>query len=113
MTTPQATSWAITPIDAVRVLNQALGADPGAIMWLWRKRVRCNAALAAHRTIQVSGLTPRGPYLLSWLGLLNGIFGIDRRGGSPIVAITDDRSGHIVKFIVAMKIGPRVPRGRA
>jgi len=107
MTQREAKGWTVTPRDAVWVLNQALRADRAAIQRLWARRVACNKTLARHPTIQVWGRGPDGPYRLSWLGLLNGIFGIDVRGGGPVVAVIDDRTGRIQRFIVATQIGRR------
>lgn len=68
----------ITPEEIVKVLNEALAADPVAMYM-----VRCfvtpvNKALADHPSVQVgympdaSKFGPKGPFMLRFIGLING-----------------------------------------
>ncbi len=85
---------AVTPADAVVVLNRALREDPAAVRALFRHRVTCNADLANDPTIQVRAYEHHGdprPPSVSVLGLINGLFGVDKAdGGGWIAAEVDD-----------------------
>lgn len=61
--------------QAVAVLNEALEADPVAMLGLFQHGVSVNDALADHPTIQVDSET--GTAVLRPLGLINGLFGVD------------------------------------
>ena len=65
--------------QAVRVLNEALEADPGAMLALMNFGVTVNQTLADHPTIQVWSKeeTDGQGYRLRPLGLINGLFGVD------------------------------------
>ncbi len=97
---------AITPVDAVAVLNRALRADPSAIQALFRHRVICNEALTEDPTIQVRGpgyedhqghISERAS--VSVLGLINGIFGVSKSDGCGFIEAVMDE-GVIEKFVV-------------
>lgn len=79
---------AVRDIDiAVRVLNEAFAADPGAMHALMHNVVPCNIQLADHPTIVVQGLpnldtnAHSHSFTISPIGLLNGV----------LSAITDKR----------------------
>ena len=74
--------------DAVRVLNEAIDADRQAMENLFSKRVLCNKKFADHPTIQVGGLGD-GRTDFSVLGLINGLFGVDKDGWGAIAALYD------------------------
>lgn len=91
----------ITVEEAVEVLNRAYKADPVAMAGLRYARAVCNEKLAQDPTIQVSGEMrsgrrmvggdvvdgePRMEYSVSYLGILNGLFGIDERTGHGAIA---------------------------
>lgn len=86
--------------DAVRVLNEALAADPEAVNRLFNHRVRVNGALTLHPTIQVVSLSVKDARpedtgearvnTLGVLGLINGLFGVDVDGWGYIVSVHDD-----------------------
>jgi hypothetical protein len=67
MTSPSATVQ-----DAIRVLNEALAAEPAAVRKIFACRPDTSGGLNEHPTIQVG---PTGA--ISALGLINGIFGVD------------------------------------
>lgn len=73
--------------QAVRLLNEALEADPEAIRKLVDFHVDCNIKLAGHPSIQVRTVNKSDSVGL--LGIINGIFGTV--GGGPF-----DGFGHIV-----------------
>ena len=87
--------------NAIRVLNEALEADPEAINRMMRLEVPVNEKLAGHATIQVgtSELDPPHPgKVVRPLGLINGLYGAgDDQWG--FIAMMVDEAGKIVKFI--------------
>ena len=83
----------ITAYDAVELLNQALFDDKEAITKLFQHRVSCNEALAYHPTIQVSE-----DFQVGFLGLLNGIFGVNESQIGHICAVYE--GGELKRFAV-------------
>ncbi len=69
----------VTVEKAVKILNEALEADPVAMNALFNKRVPCNKELGDHKTIQIakSGVYGLDFESLGAIGIINGIFGID------------------------------------
>jgi hypothetical protein len=74
----------ITIEDALVVLNRAFQADPMAMDALSSARVPCNSMLADDPEIQVAsrmtntdGGRPVTQYAVGFLGIINGLFGID------------------------------------
>ena len=89
-------------LEAVKVLNEALAADPIAVNALMRMMVPVNELLAAHPSIQVGKGSDMGgefddAYYMRPLGLINGLFGVNDDGWGYIFAETDDK-GNIVRF---------------
>ena len=85
--------------QAVRVLNEALEADPGAMLALMNFGVTVNQTLADHPTIQVWSKeeTDGQGYRLRPLGLINGLFGVDiYQWGYIAMSLNED--GTIDKF---------------
>lgn len=93
-------SRSITIEHAVEVLNEALNLDQEAVQNLVMSRHPCNAALAAHPTIQVSDAPAVG-----MLGLMNGLFGINRYGCGGIIVEIDDDTGRVIRFRVTSPDG--------
>lgn len=98
-------SKAITPQQAVDVLNSALAADPEATAALVANRVACNQAMADHPTIQVRGydetetLSGEGDgFAIGLLGVINGLFGIDAEGWGAIAVVVEEDKRTIAKF---------------
>lgn len=89
----------VTVAQAIKVLNQALKADPKAISELYGIKVQANERLAKHKTIQVA---KKGCWRneLTFLGLLNGVFGVSskRKGYGFITIDYDEKTGTIKKF---------------
>lgn len=88
---------------AIDLLNEALKRDPAAINALYNKRVKCNDDLAKHPTIQVGWRRPllgKTHNSLSFLGMLNGIFGIStKRVGYGFICVdVNTKTGKIIKF---------------
>ncbi len=85
---------------SLKVLNEALAADPACIEIMVKRRCRCNDALANHPTIQVAldddpPTTYVPSYLVGILGLLNGV--IEAATGERVAAVFDE-SGALVAF---------------
>lgn len=72
--------------EVVDYLNGLLKADRRAIQTLVSTKVKCNEALAFHPTVQVI-ITGPDQYETGVLGVLNGLFGIDEKGDSYIMAV--------------------------
>lgn len=89
----------VSPIDTVNYLNELVDADPDAVRALIVQRVPCNQALAHHPTCRVmdvasvEGAVDRNVgvvgvgYEVGFLGVLNGLFGVDAQGWGAIVAV--------------------------
>lgn len=80
---------ASTVEQAVKILNEALKADPAAVNSLFNNRVACNGNLAKHKTIQVAqsgGPLCNGSYELGVIEIINGLFGVDDTNGGAIAA---------------------------
>lgn len=92
----------VTHQHAVKILNEALKADPTAINKLFLSRVACNEELSQHKTIQVrgyeSGSEPQPPNV-GVLGLINGIFGINDNNGNGFIYMQLNE-GKIDRFFV-------------
>lgn len=74
---------------AINVLNAAVRDDSRAMTQLIAHRIPCNDALANHPTIQCGGYGDT-PVVVGFLGVLNGIFGIDSDGYGGITATLND-----------------------
>ena len=83
--------------QAIKVLNEALEADPEAIKQLLFHRVSTNVGMAEHPTIQVHG-PPEGGYTLGILGLINGLLGAWPDTWGYVCVEVDDHDGHPVRF---------------
>lgn len=94
--------------QAVRVLNEALAADPDAIEELFGHRVQVNEVLADHPTIQVTGSIGEPP-TMNVLGLINGLFGVDDRDWGFIASEHDNEKGRIERFVVLPDEPPEPP----
>lgn len=77
--------------SVVDYLNGLLKADRRAIQELISTKVKCNETLAFHPTVQVI-ITGPDQYETGVLGVLNGLFGIDERGESYIMAVFNDNN---------------------
>ena len=91
--------------NAVRVLNEALEADPDAINELILLQVHVNEKLAQHPSIQVfSPGEENGEriYRLRPLGLINGLFGVNEFECGYIAAQCENEEPHrIIRFVYA------------
>lgn len=70
---------------AVESLNQALKADPKTIQYMMQQRFLCSKSLAEHPTIQSS--ENDGEFSIGVMGLINGLFGVDKDGYGFIAGI--------------------------
>lgn len=93
----------VTPADAVKLLNQALKADPKAMHELVETRASCNNKIAGHPTIQCAvetgAVTGRTSYSVGLVGILNGIFGCQPGTSVGFIAARFDRN-KLVEFEV-------------
>ena len=89
----------ITVSQAIKVLNEALKSDPLAIEGLFSRREFANDDLANHPTIQVGTSNMQGEefHTVRFIGILNGIFGVDAQGNGYI-AEKRDESGMLIGF---------------
>jgi hypothetical protein len=81
--------------EAIEILNGLIELARSAMMALISTRVPCNEALANHPTVQVHARG--GYYSVGFLGILNGMFGVDEDGWGLIMATIDDEVG-LIKF---------------
>ncbi len=79
----------ITVKEAVAVLNDMLKMDPIATKALMTNRVTCNDELANHPTIQVLWTKEMERPEVGALGIINGLFGVDKGDSGPIQVITE------------------------
>ncbi len=90
--------------EAIDVLNRVHRADPTVLPKLIAERVRCNDELAKDPTVQV-GETSDHEYEVGFLGILNGIHGVDSNGQGFIAARYDD-DDQLVEFVFNEKAVP-------
>ena len=91
--------------DAIALMNEALQADSVCITGLCSMRMACNDGLANHPAIQVLDIPMKGTSkrrkdqaVLGFLGILNGLFGVDEKGYGSIAA-SFGKDGIINKFV--------------
>ena len=84
----------ITIDYTIDFLNQLIRTDSFAIAELIANRAPCNKNMANHPTVQVG--IKNDEYCVGFLGVLNGLFGIDDVGYGPITIIFDN-DGKIVR----------------
>lgn len=84
--------------DAIKVLNRIHKVDSTVLPTLIHYRVPCNKQVAEDSTIQVNSYTSAdGGSVVGFLGILNGIFGIQKDGWGYIMARAD-KDGNITYF---------------
>jgi hypothetical protein len=83
----------------VEVLNRALEEDLGAINYLFSQRVSCSDELADDLEIQIAHDSKKGN-TVGFLGLLNGIVGVDSNNRGIVEMLYNDIDG-VVGFLVA------------
>ena len=81
--------------EMLELLNEAIHLHRDAMEVLIDTRVSCNRDLAKHKSIQVMG--KYGNYAVGFLGMLNGLLGIDANKFGPITAYYDEE-GKLTKF---------------
>lgn len=89
-------------IQAIEVLNEAFKIDPLAVKSLFGVRISCNEKLADHETIQVQKYPEDKVYTVGLLGVINGIFGVDREQWGTIAAsyaLTCYTCGDVVEYL--------------
>jgi hypothetical protein len=93
--------WSFLSVDTtIELLNDLIKTDPVAVSRLIEARVPCNPKLAEHPTVQVTGYGEDGGFKVGFLGVLNGLFGVDKDGWGPIAAVFhDDAPEKVVEFV--------------
>lgn len=93
--------------EAVDVLNRIHEADPTVLPALIDFRVPCNKAVADDPTVQVEVRRSEGnvqKFQVGFLGMLNGIFGVQPENGSGWIAAhydgDEDDLGNLTHFSV-------------
>lgn len=84
----------ITIDDALRVLNRAFEADREAITNLRSSKIVCNKALAHDPEIQCC---EDGYYWVGFLGIINGLFGVDQETGFGAIAAEYDTENDVIR----------------
>ena len=90
----------VTLEETAEYLNELLKTDPGTINALFNIRSTCTEAFANHPTVQV-GCQGEGKNRwcqVGFIGILNGLFGIDEKGWGHLVLTLDN--GAITGFSV-------------
>lgn len=80
--------------SVITYLNELIAIDKPAIAALLANRVPCNEYLAEHPTVQVSA--QHGGYHVGMLGIINGMFGVNRQGFGLIRYVFED--GELIRF---------------
>jgi len=93
---------AVTLDEVIRFLNEVLAVDPACVSRVFLGRIRCLPAMAGHPTVQT---TPGPEYHTSGLGILNGLWGVNRAGSGAIIA--NNVNGSITSFSRA--VSPPAP----
>lgn len=86
----------VTIDQAIKLLNEALSADPKAISELISFRVACSKTLDSHPSIQCG--FRNNTTTIGLLGILNGLFGTYEEGCGPISAIVESDLRTIIGF---------------
>lgn len=81
--------------DVIDLLNELNRMDGDVVSALVNTRYRCNDAVVRHPTVQVD--SSEGSPRLGFVGLLNGLFGVDEGGYGPLTAVMDARN-KVVRF---------------
>jgi hypothetical protein len=96
----------VTKEEAVKILNEIHQLDPTVLQPIIDYRVPCNEALANHPTVQVGHWKPDGGLKVGFLGILNGIFGVNDKGWGWIAAEFSEPPEHKLKGFIINE-GPR------
>ncbi len=90
----------VTLRETAEFLNELLKTDPTTINALFNIRIYCNQGLAEHPTVQVGcqGDGKQRTCQVGFIGILNGLFGIDEKGWGHLALDMDN--GSIKRFIV-------------
>jgi hypothetical protein len=90
----------VTLKDTAEFLNELLKTDPTTINALFNIRIYCNQGFSEHPTVQVGcqGEGKRKVCQVGFIGILNGLFGIDEKGWGRLALNMDN--GLITSFSV-------------
>ena len=97
--------------DVLAVLNELVKLDATAMRNLIETRVECNEDLSKHESIQVWMDKEKKVYMVGFLGILNGLFGVSETGCGIINAIYNLKcgNGHKGKDVDGTVIGADCP----
>lgn len=87
----------VTLQEVCDLLNEFIKRDPSCAQKLLSSTAECNTDIINHPTIQVLDIDNKCK--VRFLGLLNGIFGVDGAGRGGIICNEDD-NGNILNFCV-------------
>jgi hypothetical protein len=82
----------VTLVETINFLNELTNLDRDAMERLIRARVPCNEKMADHATVQVGDDDQDRP-VVGFLGVINGLFGVDERNYGQICAVFRDDNG--------------------
>lgn len=94
--------------DVIDFLNDLVEKDEHFVRMLVRTRVPCNQAIADHPTVQVGersessklllGDGAERPYEAGFLGVLNGLFGVDEKDWGFLYMAQEEGTGKVLRF---------------
>jgi hypothetical protein len=84
--------------QVIGILNSAIRADRKAIQTLIESRKPCNKKLANHPSIQVGYNKRSKKYRVGLLGMLNGLFGVDKNMFGGISAVFTTKLKKLIRF---------------
>jgi len=86
--------------DVIALLNEIHEADPSLMTDITLTRFPCTEAVRDHKTVQAHcyGDASLENPKVGFVGLLNGIFGIDRNHFGPIAANFEEEGGKLLGF---------------
>lgn len=74
--------------EVIDYLNEIIAIDAQALTALTNTRVHCHEGFAEHPSVQV--VDRDGFYSVGFIGIVNGLFGVDEEGYGAIVFVFDD-----------------------
>jgi hypothetical protein len=87
--------------NIVDLLNDAYKIDPAAISSLFQVRRVCNKTLGDHPHVEVFGATAEGPFMVTLIGLINGVLRSVGSEQGVIMILDDNKQQNVLGFQVA------------
>lgn len=88
----------ITLDELISFLNELIAIDADAVTALFEFRAKCSKRLADHPTVQVAQGTAPEEFTVGFLGILNGLFGVDENGWGYLAGIFSRDTDKILRF---------------